>query len=107
LTCKGLEVFFYSPVQILPILQNAASRLVVVWKRRGMSSELKLEKVRREPGGHEPSSDQKLLPVTGTKVAAVWMGRGLRGSAYADLPKKKYLLVMTQWAHITRTWECP
>jgi hypothetical protein len=69
--CKGLEVFLYSPIQTLPILQNATSRFVVVWKRRGLSSELNLEKVRREPGEHEPSSDQKLLPITGTKVAAV------------------------------------
>jgi hypothetical protein len=29
-------------------------------------------KVRRETGGDEPSSDQKLLSVTGTKVAGVW-----------------------------------
>jgi hypothetical protein len=33
------------------LLQNAASRLVVVWNRKGMSSQLNLEKVRRETGG--------------------------------------------------------
>jgi hypothetical protein len=36
-----------------------------------MSSQLNLEKVRRESGGDEPSSYQKILPVTGTKVDAV------------------------------------
>jgi hypothetical protein len=66
LLCKGLEVFLYSPVERLPIVQNAASILVDVWNRRGMSSQLKLENVRRETGGDEPSSDQKILivPVT-------------------------------------------
>jgi hypothetical protein len=54
---KGLEVFFYTPVETLPILQNEASRLVVAWNRRRMSSQLNLEKVRRETGGDEPSSD--------------------------------------------------
>jgi hypothetical protein len=48
LQCKGIQVFLYSPVEILPILQNEASRLVVVWNRRGMSSQLNFEKVRRE-----------------------------------------------------------
>jgi hypothetical protein len=66
LLCKGLELFLYSPVETLSILQNAASRLVVVWNRRGMSSQLNLEKVRRETGGDEPSSDQKILLVPGT-----------------------------------------
>jgi hypothetical protein len=47
-----------------------------------MSSQVNLEKVRRETGGDEPSSDQKILPVTGTKLAGVWRGRGLSGSAY-------------------------
>jgi hypothetical protein len=83
LPCKGLEAFLYSPVKTLPILQNAASRLVVVWNRRGMSSQLNLLKVRRETGGDEPSSDQMVLPVTGSKVAAVWWRSGLSGSAYA------------------------
>jgi hypothetical protein len=104
---KGLEEFLYSPVQTLPILQTAASRLVVVWNRRGMSSELNLENLRRESGRHEPSSDQKIFPVPGTKVAAVWMGRGLRGSASAVSPIRKYLFVRTKWAHITRNFECP
>jgi hypothetical protein len=36
-----------------------------------MSSQLNLEKVRRETGGDEPSSDQKILPVIRTKVAGV------------------------------------
>jgi hypothetical protein len=31
LDCKGLEVFLYSPVETLSILQNAALRLLVVW----------------------------------------------------------------------------
>jgi hypothetical protein len=83
-TAKGLVLFLYSPVETLPILQNASSGLVVVWKRRGMSSQLNLEKVRRESGGDEPFSDQKILPVSGTKMAGVWIGRGLSGSAYAD-----------------------
>jgi hypothetical protein len=83
LNCKGLEVFLYSLVETLPILQNAVSRLVVVWNRRGMSSQLNLETVRRETGGGEPSSEQKILYVTGTKVAVEWRGRGLSGSAYA------------------------
>jgi hypothetical protein len=48
LHCKGLEVFLYSPVETFPILQNAASRLVVVLNRRGMSSQLNLEEVWRE-----------------------------------------------------------
>jgi hypothetical protein len=61
-------VFLYSPVETLPILQNAASTLVVVWDRRGMSFQMNFEKVRRETGVDEPSSDQKFLPVTGTKV---------------------------------------
>jgi hypothetical protein len=72
---------FYSPVETLPILQNAASRLVVAWNRRGMWYRLNLEKVKRETGGDEPSSDQKFLPVIGTKVAGVWRERGLSGSA--------------------------
>jgi hypothetical protein len=71
LHCKGLEVFLYSPVETLPIFQNVASRVVVVWNRRGMSSQFNLENVRRETGGDEPPSDQKILPVTGTKVAGV------------------------------------
>jgi hypothetical protein len=71
LHCKGLEVFFYSQVETLPILQNAVTRLVFVWNRRGMSSHLNLEKMRRETGGHEPSSDQKILLVTVTTVACV------------------------------------
>jgi hypothetical protein len=82
LNCKGLEVFLYSPVETLPVLQNAALRLVVVWNRSGMSSQLNLKKIRRETGGHEPSSGQKFLPVTGTKVAGKWRGRGLSGNAY-------------------------
>jgi hypothetical protein len=49
---KEIQVFLYSPVETIPILQNAASRLVVVWNRRGMSFQLKLKKVRRETGGH-------------------------------------------------------
>jgi hypothetical protein len=72
-----------------------------------MSSQLNLEKVRREPGGHEPSSDQKIMPVTGTKVASVWIRRGLTRSGYAVPLIRKYLFVMSQWAHITRDWECP
>jgi hypothetical protein len=44
--------------------------LVVVWNRRGISSLLTLEKGRKE-NGDEPSSDQKFLPVTDTKVASV------------------------------------
>jgi hypothetical protein len=71
LHCKELEAFLYSPVEIFPIFQNVASRLVVVWNWRRMSSQLKLEKVRRETGGDEPSSDQKILPFTGNKVAGV------------------------------------
>jgi hypothetical protein len=51
LHCKGLEVFLYSPVEALPILQNVASKLLVVWKRRGMLSPLILEKMRSETGG--------------------------------------------------------
>jgi hypothetical protein len=69
----------YSPLEILLILQSAASTWVVVSTRRGMSSQLNLEIVRRETGGDEPSSHQKILPVTGTKVACVWRGRGLSG----------------------------
>jgi hypothetical protein len=81
LHCKGLQVFLYSPVETLPILQNAVSRLVVVWNRRGMLPQLILQKVERETGGDETSSDQKILPVTGTSVAGVWRGRGLSRSA--------------------------
>jgi hypothetical protein len=84
LKCKGLEVFLYSPVETLPILQNEASTLVDVWNRRGRSSQLNLEKVRWEHGGGEPTSDQKILPVPGTKVAGVGRGRDHRRSAYAD-----------------------
>jgi hypothetical protein len=83
LLCKALEVFLYSPVETLLILQNAASMLVIVWNRRGMSSQLNLVKVRRETGGDEPSSNQELLPDTCTEVAGVWRGRDLSGSAYA------------------------
>jgi hypothetical protein len=83
LHCRRLEVFLYSPVETLPILQNAASRLVVVWNRRGLSSQLNHEKVRRETGGDEPSSDPKVFPVTGNKLAGVWRGRGLSRTAYA------------------------
>jgi hypothetical protein len=75
-------VFLYSPVETLPILQNAVSRLVVLWVRRGMSSQLNLEKVKRENVGDEPSSDQKILPVYGSKVTGVWRGRGLCGSPF-------------------------
>jgi hypothetical protein len=82
LNCKGLEVFLYSPVETLPILQNAALRLVVVWNKSGMSSQWNLKKIRRETGGHEPSSGQKILPATSTKMAGKWRGRGLSGNAY-------------------------
>jgi hypothetical protein len=44
-----------------------------------MSSHLNLEKEREETAGNEPSSDQKKLLVTGTKM--VCMGRVLSGSA--------------------------
>jgi hypothetical protein len=86
----------YSPVERLPILQNAASRLLVAWNRRGLSSQLNLDKERRESGVDEPSSDQKLLPVFYTNLAAVWKGRGLSGSAYAVWPIRKDLVVMSQ-----------
>jgi hypothetical protein len=59
-----------------------------------MSSQLKLEKVRRETGGDEPSSDQ-IFPVTGSKVAAVCRGRGLSSSAYALSSIRKDLVVMS------------
>jgi hypothetical protein len=72
----------YSPVETLPIVHNAASILVVVWNMRGMSSNLNLEKVRRETGGEEPFSDQ-IMPDTGIKLAGLWRRRGLSGSAYA------------------------
>jgi hypothetical protein len=92
LHCKRLEVFLYSPVETLPIFQNAASRLVVVWNRSGMSSQLNLEKVRRESGGDEPSSYQKILPVTSTNVPGVWRERGLCGSAsQSDQSEKAWL----------------
>jgi hypothetical protein len=48
-----------------------------------MSSQLNFEEVRRETGGDEPSSNQKVLPVTGTKLAGVCRGRGTSGIAYA------------------------
>jgi hypothetical protein len=64
-------MFLYSPIETLPIFQNVASRLMAVWNWRGMSSHLNIEKVRRETGGDEPSSDHKILPVTGTKVVGV------------------------------------
>jgi hypothetical protein len=76
------EVFLYSPVETLPIFQNVASRMVVVWNRKGMSSQLNLEKVIRATGGDDLSSDQKIFPLTGTKVACVWRSRGLSGSAH-------------------------
>jgi hypothetical protein len=63
-------VVLYSPVETLIIFQNVASRLVVVWNRTGMSSPLNCEKVKKETGD-EPSSDQKFLTVTDTKVASV------------------------------------
>jgi hypothetical protein len=53
-----------------------------VWYRRGISPQLNLEKVRRETGGDEASSEHKILPVTGTKVAGVWRRKSLSGSAY-------------------------
>jgi hypothetical protein len=57
-----------------------------------MSSQLNHEKVRRQTGGDEPSSDQKLLSVTGTKVAGVWLGRGLSGTASkSDQSEKTWL----------------
>jgi hypothetical protein len=37
-----------------------------------MPCHLNLEKVRRESGGYEPSSDQKFLNVICTKEAGVW-----------------------------------
>jgi hypothetical protein len=51
-----------------------------------MSSQLNLENVRRKTGGDEPSSDQKILPATGTKMAGACAGGK---------------------AHITRNWESP
>jgi hypothetical protein len=69
----------YSPLEMLLILQSAASTWVVVLTRKGMSSQLNLDKVRKLTGGDEPSSQKKILPVTGTKVACVWRGRGLSG----------------------------
>jgi hypothetical protein len=75
-------VLLYSPVETFPVLQNVASRLVVAWNRKGMLSQLNLEKVRRETGD-EPPSDQKIFPVTDTKVAGVCKRRGLSKSAHA------------------------
>jgi hypothetical protein len=46
-----------------------------------MSSQLNLEKMRRETGRDEPSSDQKILPVTGSTGAGVCSRRGLNGRA--------------------------
>jgi hypothetical protein len=37
----------------------------------------------------------------------VWSGRGLSRSAYAVWPIRKYLVLMSQWEHITRNWDCP
>jgi hypothetical protein len=48
-----------------------------------------------------------ILPVTGTKVAGVWRVRGLSGSANTVWAIRKDLMVLSQWAHITRNWECP
>jgi hypothetical protein len=66
--------------------------LVVAWNRRGISPRLNLEKVRRETGGDEPSSDQKILPVSGTNVVGVWRERGLSGSALQSDKLEKALL---------------
>jgi hypothetical protein len=59
-----------------------------------MSSQLNLEKVRRETGGDELFSDQKLLPVTGTKVTGVWRERGLIGSASQSDQYRKVFVVL-------------
>jgi hypothetical protein len=56
-----------------------------------MSSQLNLEKVRRETGRDEPSSEQKILPVTGTNV---WRGEGLSRSADVVCPTRKFLFVL-------------
>jgi hypothetical protein len=64
-----------------------------------MSSQLNLEKVWRESGGDKPSSDQKLLSVTGNKVAVLWRGRGLSGSAYAVSGIRKDFVVMSKSGH--------
>jgi hypothetical protein len=57
-----------------------------------MSSQLNLQKGERETGGHELSSDQKILPVTGTTVAGVWRGRALAGVlTWSDKSEKTWL----------------
>jgi hypothetical protein len=68
-------LFLYLPVETLPVPQNAASRFGVVWNRKGMSSQLYLEKVRREIEGDE-DLNQKILTVIGTKVS--WFVEGVK-----------------------------
>jgi hypothetical protein len=53
-----------------------------------MSSQLNLDKVRRETGREEPSWGHKLFPVTGTKVAGVWRERGLSRSTSQSYKSK-------------------
>jgi hypothetical protein len=55
-----------------------------------MSSLLNLEKVRRKTGGDEPCSDQKDLPVTGTKGVVV-QGDGPLWECLCSLNKQKSL----------------
>jgi hypothetical protein len=56
-------------------------------------------KLRRETGGDEPSSDHKILPLTGTKVADVWRRRGLSESAYALTKQKRVGCGVTVCSH--------
>jgi hypothetical protein len=89
-------------------LPKWASRLVVVWNRRGMSSQLNLEKVRRERKLEEMSD----LQIWGSSLflAPKWLvcrERGFSSSTYSVWPIRKDLVVMSQWAHITMNWECP
>jgi hypothetical protein len=73
-------MFLYSPVETLPIFQNVASRLAVVWNRIGMSSQLTLKKVRRENGGEDPLQIRRSCQLVAPKWL-VWSGRGLSRSA--------------------------
>jgi hypothetical protein len=102
----GPEVFLHSSVGTLLIFQNVASILVVVWNMRGMSSQLNLEKVRRETGGDEPTSDQRSCLLLTTKWL-VCRGRGLSWSAtYFGWSEKTWLWCCSQPTS-TRKWECP
>jgi hypothetical protein len=76
MNCKGLEVHLYSPPETLPVLQNAASRLRVVWNRTEMSSQLNFEQAEEGNWRRAILKSEDLA----MRVAQKWLAPGAGGA---------------------------